>query len=393
VAAVRFQHVVKRFPDGTLAVDDMNLEIEDGEFVVFVGPSGSGKSTALRMLAGLEDVTSGSIRIDDEEVNDVEPRSRDIAMVFQDYALYPHMRVSKNLGFGLKLRAVPKEERARRVEEVAKLMNIEDQLDRYPRQLSGGQRQRVAMGRAIVRHPRVLLMDEPLSNLDAKLRVHMRGEISRLHDEVRTTTIYVTHDQIEAMTMAERIVVMHRGRLEQVGSPEKLYGQPANVFVAGFMGSPAMNFLVAKLHEDGGRVVATIGSRQVLIPEATLAARPALRRYLGKQVVVGVRPEAFDGTATPGSENTLTVTVVGRELLGAEVILHCETDAQGYEPRGAFDLPPDERLALRADGSIHRLLARVDPRTPASKGEQIGLRLDASRLYLFNPADETAIVA
>jgi multiple sugar transport system ATP-binding protein len=214
-----------------------------------------------------------------------------------------------------------------------------------------------------------------------------------LHEEVRTTTIYVTHDQVEAMTMAERIAVLQRGRLEQVGSPEELYSQPANVFVAGFMGSPAMNFLVANLQDDGGGIVARIGSREVRIPEPTLAARPALRRYLGRQVVVGMRPEAFEGTAAPGSENTLTVTVVGRELLGAEVILHCETDAQGYEPRGASDLPPDEQIALLVDGSTHRILARVDPRTPALKGEQIGLRLDPSRMYLFDPAEEAAIVA
>src|SRR5918998_4310635 len=283
--------VGKAFPDGTIAVKDLDLEMTDGEFVVLVGPSGSGKSTVLRMIAGLEEATAGTIRIGDRVVNELSPAERDIAMVFQNYALYPHMTVFSNMAFALKLRKVSKDEIQRRVSDAAELLSITELLNRKPRQLSGGQRQRVAMGRAIVREPDAFLMDEPLSNLDAKLRVQMRAESSQLQSDLRTTTIYVTHDQTEAMTMGDRVAVMRKGELQQVAPPQELYDRPVNLFVGGFIGSPAMNMLEAYLERTNGTLTAVAGEQRVGLSDEVLAQRPALRSYEGRPVVLGIRPE------------------------------------------------------------------------------------------------------
>src|ERR1051325_1883317 len=297
MAAVAFEHVTKVYADGIKAVNDFQLEIDDGEFVVLVGPSGCGKTTALRMLAGLEEITSGVMRIGDRVVNHVPSRDRDIAMVFQSYALYPHLSVYENIAFGLRVKKVPKEEIDRRVQEAARILDLEPFLKRKPRALSGGQRQRVAMGRAIVRQPAAFLMDEPLSNLDAKLRVQMRAEISRLQHDLGVTTIYVTHDQIEAMTMGDRVAVMRKGELQQVASPQELYDRPVNLFVGGFIGSPAMNVLEARLERSNGSLVALAGEQRVTLSPETLARRPALQGYVGKTLVLGIRPEHLEDAA------------------------------------------------------------------------------------------------
>jgi multiple sugar transport system ATP-binding protein len=313
MASIAFSGVSKVFPDGTVAVDGLDLDIPDGGFTALVGPSGSGKSTALRMVAGLEDTTAGTIRIADRVVNDVAPKDRDIAMVFQSYALYPHMSVEDNLGFALKLRSLDQSRVRTRVAAVARRLGIGEQLARRPRQLSGGQRQRVALGRAIVREPRAFLMDEPLSNLDAKLRVEMRAYIARLHQELGTTTLYVTHDQTEAMTMADRVAVMRDGRLEQVAAPQVLYDRPSNLFVAAFIGSPAMNLLRGRLELADGRLHALLGSGRLVIPDALLDAWPEPGRSIDRQVVIGIRPEAVylaDGDARAG--HLLELEVVHR---------------------------------------------------------------------------------
>ncbi len=290
MSQVVFDSVAKVYPDGTRAVNDLDLDIRDGEFMVLVGPSGCGKTTALRMLAGLEDISEGVVRIGDRVVNDVPPRDRDIAMVFQSYALYPHLTVRGNIAFGLKLRGEDKAEIDRRVNDAARILGLEGFLDRKPRALSGGQRQRVAMGRAIVRQPSAFLMDEPLSNLDAKLRVQMRAEIARLQTDLETTTIYVTHDQVEAMTMGDRVAVMRKGELQQVASPQELYDHPVNLFVGGFIGSPAMNLIEGTLEGVDGGMGVRLGSQMLSLGPETLAARPALRAYGGRRVVVGLRP-------------------------------------------------------------------------------------------------------
>ena len=289
MASLSLQHINKTYPNGFEAVKDFNLEIEDKEFIIFVGPSGCGKSTTLRMVAGLEEITSGTLKIGDKVMNDVEPKDRDIAMVFQNYALYPHMTVYDNMAFGLKLRKVPKDEIDKAVREAARILDLEKLLDRKPKALSGGQRQRVAMGRAIVRNPKVFLMDEPLSNLDAKLRVAMRTEIKKLHNKLQTTFMYVTHDQTEAMTMGTRIVVMKDGVIQQVDTPANLYTKPDNVFVAGFIGSPQMNFVTATLSKENGSVYASFGDNKIMIPNGKVT--PELEGYIGKEVIVGIRPE------------------------------------------------------------------------------------------------------
>jgi multiple sugar transport system ATP-binding protein len=301
MARVELDEIWKVFPDGTRAVSALSLDIHDGEFVVLVGPSGCGKTTALRMLAGLEEITAGEVRIDDRVVNRVPPRDRDIAMVFQNYALYPHLTVGENMGFGLKLRRVKKDEIRQRVEQAAGILGLEDLLDRKPRNLSGGQRQRVAMGRAIVREPQAFLMDEPLSNLDAKLRVQMRSEIARIQRDLGVTTVYVTHDQVEAMTMGDRVAVMRRGILQQVDAPQVLYDRPCNVFVGGFIGSPAMNLVEATIEAgDDGTLAARFGSGRLAIPGELVSERPALQAYRGKNVVLGVRPEEMEDAALAG---------------------------------------------------------------------------------------------
>ena len=368
MASLSLQHINKTYPNGFEAVKDFNLEIEDKEFIIFVGPSGCGKSTTLRMVAGLEEITSGTLKIGDKVMNDVEPKDRDIAMVFQNYALYPHMTVYDNMAFGLKLRKVPKDQIDKAVREAARILDLEKLLDRKPKALSGGQRQRVAMGRAIVRNPKVFLMDEPLSNLDAKLRVQMRIEISKIHQRLGATIIYVTHDQTEAMTLGTRIVVMKDGVVQQVDTPQHLYEQPGNLFVAGFMGSPQMNFLDAQIAEKGGDLIAKVGEYDIVIP----AAKAKVLKdggYVGKTVVLGIRPEDIHDSqmfieASPSVPMTSTVKVY--ELLGAEVFLYF--DVNGTQVR-----------------------ARVDPRTNSKTGDTIKFAFDMEKSHFFDKETELTI--
>ena len=314
MTAVTFSQVGKVYPDGTRAVEDLDLDVSDGEFMVLVGPSGCGKTTALRMLAGLEEITEGLIQIGDRVVNHVPSKDRDIAMVFQSYALYPHLTVYENIAFGLRLRKLPKAEIDRRVRDAARLLGLDELLERKPRALSGGQRQRVAMGRAIVREPAAYLMDEPLSNLDAKLRVQMRAEIARLQDDLGVTTIYVTHDQVEAMTMGDRVAVMRKGKLQQVAPPQELYDRPVNLFVGGFIGSPAMNMVEARLERSDGELLAVVGDQRLGLGQETLAARPGLKEYDGRNVVLGIRPEDLEDVA-------LAPDAPADQRLGGEVVL------------------------------------------------------------------------
>ena len=368
MASLSLQHINKTYPNGFQAVKDFNLEIEDKEFIIFVGPSGCGKSTTLRMIAGLEEISGGTLKIGDKVMNDVEPKDRDIAMVFQNYALYPHMTVYDNMAFGLKLRKVPKDQIDKAVREAARILDLEKLLDRKPKALSGGQRQRVAMGRAIVRNPKVFLMDEPLSNLDAKLRVQMRIEISKIHQRLGATIIYVTHDQTEAMTLGTRIVVMKDGVVQQVDTPQHLYEQPGNLFVAGFMGSPQMNFLDAQIAEKGGDLIAKVGEYDIVIP----AAKAKVLKdggYVGKTVVLGIRPEDIHDSqmfieASPSVPMTSTVKVY--ELLGAEVFLY-------------FDV----------NGT--QITARVDPRTTAKTGDPISFDFDMDKAHFFDKETELVI--
>ncbi len=368
MASLSLQHINKTYPNGFQAVKDFNLEIEDKEFIIFVGPSGCGKSTTLRMIAGLEEISGGTLKIGDKVMNDVEPKDRDIAMVFQNYALYPHMTVYDNMAFGLKLRKVPKDQIDKAVREAARILDLEKLLDRKPKALSGGQRQRVAMGRAIVRNPKVFLMDEPLSNLDAKLRVQMRIEISKIHQRLGATIIYVTHDQTEAMTLGTRIVVMKDGVVQQVDTPQHLYEQPGNLFVAGFMGSPQMNFLDAQIAEKGGDLIAKVGEYDVVIP----AAKAKVLKdggYVGKTVVLGIRPEVIHYSqmfieASPSVPMTSTVKVY--ELLGAEVFLY-------------FDV----------NGT--QVTARVDPRTNSKTGDTIKFAFDMEKSHFFDKETELTI--
>jgi multiple sugar transport system ATP-binding protein len=385
VASIAFSEVSKVFPDGTAAVDGLDLQIPDGGFTVLVGPSGSGKSTALRMVAGLEDATTGTIRIADRVVNDVAPKDRDIAMVFQSYALYPHMSVQDNLGFALKMHSVEKVRVRDRVGAVARRLGIGEQLERRPRQLSGGQRQRVALGRAIVREPQAFLMDEPLSNLDAKLRVEMRAYIARLHQELGTTTLYVTHDQTEAMTMGDRVAVMRDGRLEQVDAPQELYDRPANLFVAAFIGSPAMNLLRGRLVLHEGRVQALLGGQRLVLPDALLDARPVLAGWVDEDVVFGIRPEAVDvaGADTPaGSVIELDAVLV--EALGSDVLAHLRTDAPRVTVSEAFDGEEDAGLEAR-------FTARLPPHVRVEVGDRLRLGVDLERLHVFDPATGLAL--
>jgi multiple sugar transport system ATP-binding protein len=376
VASIAFSGVSKVFPDGTRAVDALDLEIADGGFTVLVGPSGSGKSTALRMVAGLEEASAGEIWIADRVVNDVAPKDRDIAMVFQSYALYPHMSVEDNLGFALKMQRVPS--RRERVASVAGRLGIREQLARRPRQLSGGQRQRVALGRAIVREPAAFLMDEPLSNLDAKLRVEMRAYIARLHQELETTTLYVTHDQTEAMTMGDRVAVMRDGRLEQVDAPQALYDRPANLFVAAFIGSPAMNLLRGHLELDDGRVIVVLGGQRLVLPDEVLAARPVLGGWIDDEVVIGIRPESLYLDAVGGLEPEVALV----EALGSDVLVHFVTDAPSVTVADAFD---------GEDVPETRLTARLAPDVVARVGWRLRLGVDLSRVHVFDPESGVAL--
>jgi multiple sugar transport system ATP-binding protein len=362
MAGVTYDHVWKKFGDFT-ALNDLNIKVEDKEFLVLVGPSGCGKTTALRCLAGLEEVTDGRVLIGDKVVNDVAPKDRDIAMVFQSYALYPHMTVYDNMAFGLKLRKVPKEDIRRRVEEAAGILGIEQLLKRKPRELSGGQRQRVAVGRAIVREPKVFLFDEPLSNLDAKLRVQTRAEISKLHQRLQTTFIYVTHDQTEAMTMATRIAVMNKGILQQLDTPQQMYDHPNNLFVAGFIGSPAMNFFPAHLRKDGNNLCVDLGDQSVKIPD-TLA--PTYMPYAGREVIFGIRPEDVHNPMFVPSgihSELIEAKVDVTELMGNEIYLYLVTGKNNF-------------------------VARVDPRTRFGMGDQVQLALNMDNFHIFDPASD-----
>jgi multiple sugar transport system ATP-binding protein len=391
VAAITLEDVTKVYPDGTRAVESLDLEIADGEFVVFVGPSGCGKTSALRMIAGLEEITAGTIRIGDEIVNDLPPKDRDIAMIFQNYALYPHMSAFDNMAFGLKLRSVGRPERRRRVGEAARVLGLRDVLRKRPRTLSGGQRQRVAMGRAIVREPRAFLMDEPLSNLDAKLRVQMRAEIARLQRDLRITTIYVTHDQSEAMTLGDRVAVMRKGRLQQLDAPARLYRDPVNLFVAEFIGSPAMNVVEAELEGANGTLRARIGEHVLAIDDEALAARPALRGYVGRKIALGIRPEEFDDAALAGggpAERTLPARVDIREDMGSEVFLHFSVDAP---PVATADVEEavEETAALEAakEQAARRgtpFVARIDRESRAREGDEVRLLVDTRLLHFFD---------
>ena len=368
MASLSLKDICKVYPNGFEAVKNFNLEIEDKEFIIFVGPSGCGKSTTLRMVAGLEEISSGELTIDGKIVNDVEPKDRDIAMVFQNYALYPHMTVFDNMAFGLKLRKVPKAEIKKKVEEAAKILDLDKLLDRKPKALSGGQRQRVAMGRAIVREPKVFLMDEPLSNLDAKLRVQMRAEIASLHQRLGATIIYVTHDQVEAMTLGTRIVVLKDGIIQQVDSPQKLYNEPDNLFVAGFIGSPQMNFLDAVCKVEGEKVTLKFGEGSVILPPAK-AKKLIAGKYDGKTVVLGIRPEDIDDSQIAletHKESIFTTKVTGYELLGSEVLLY-------YNINGS------------------NMTAKVDSRTPARLGDSVKLAMDVEKIHVFDKETELTI--
>jgi multiple sugar transport system ATP-binding protein len=398
VAAITFESVTKVYPGGTEAVSDLDLEIGDGEFMVLVGPSGCGKSTALKMVAGLEGVSRGTVAIGDDIVNDLPPRDRDVAMVFQDYALYPHMTVFENLGFALKIRKMPKQAIEERVRQTAAILGIQDLLERRPKALSGGQRQRVAMGRAIVREPRAFLMDEPLSNLDAKLRVQMRAEIRRIQTELATTTIFVTHDQTEAMTMGDRVAVMKRGVLQQVDTPQALYDRPANLFVAGFIGSPAMNLVEASLARADGRVVARFGSTELAMDDAFVESHPEIRGYEGGRVVLGIRPETIEHERFAGLDpdgRRLNATVDLRESLGSEALVHFKVDAPPVLTEDAVELVKDREDVDEIDEAIEArasvFVAKIDSRADARSGETVPLVVDTSRLHVFDPKDGRAI--
>ncbi len=392
LATIEFDKVSKVFDDGTQAVFDLDLAIADGELMVMVGPSGCGKTTALRMVAGLEEITDGELRIDDQVVNDLTPKERDIAMVFQNYALYPHMTVEENLAFGLKLRKLPKEEVTKRVKDAATALEIEEFLKRKPRALSGGQRQRVAMGRAIVREPHAFLMDEPLSNLDAKLRVQMRAEIHQLQRRLGVTTIYVTHDQVEAMTMGDRVSVMRGGRLQQVDTPQVLYDQPVNEFVAGFIGSPSINLVEAGLERQNGGFAVTFGNHRLSVDERSARNRSGLTNYVGRTLILGIRPEDLEDASlqpdAPADRRIKTVAVL-TEPLGAEVLVHFATSAVGVVSSAIEEQAADAEVHFgggdEADEGKTRLVARVSPRTRIAEQQPIELAVDTSRLYFFDP--------
>jgi multiple sugar transport system ATP-binding protein len=384
MAPIAFDRVTKVFDNGAVAVREVSLTITDGEFVVLVGPSGSGKSTVLRMVAGLEEVSDGTIRIGERIVNDIAPRDRDVAMVFQSYALYPHMSVRDNMGFPLRIRRVRRRAIKERVAQAAQILGITELLDRRPRQLSGGQRQRVAMGRSIVREPQAFLMDEPLSNLDAKLRVEMRAYIARLHQRLETTTLYVTHDQTEAMTMADRVAVMRDGGVEQVDRPQAVYERPANVFVAGFIGSPAMNLVHSRVEAQNGGLYATLGEHRLHLPDRPLRW-PGLGRYVGKDVVLGVRPEGLAdarGDVPSDPEGTIEVEAVLAEPLGAETILHFDAKAENARA--------DQVLETESDTGSY-LTARLDGQASIDAGERVPLAVDVERLHFFDRDTGSAI--
>jgi multiple sugar transport system ATP-binding protein len=385
LSAIELRAARKTFPNGVEALRGVDLDVADGELMVLVGPSGCGKTTALRAIAGLERLSSGEVRIGGDDVGDLEPADRDVAMVFQNYALYPNMTVARNISFGLRARGASKEVQERRVREIAKVLDIEALLDRKPRALSGGQRQRVAMGRAIVRDPRAFLMDEPLSNLDARLRVQMRGEIVRIQAELSTTTVYVTHDQVEAMTMGQRVTVMEGGRVLQCDSPQRIYDRPANSFVARFMGSPPMSLLLGRLAQAGGGLRCEVGETSFEIASDVLGRRPALAGYTGREVVLGVRPDGFQ-LGEPGADGGLGGTVQLAEMLGSEVLVHVDVAAQ--RPTSAVAGPPP--VGVEHNGGA-RMTGRFDRDVSAQAGDPVAVLIDPAQLDFFDPETGDAL--
>ena len=395
MAKLKFEDVTKRYPDGTVAVRDLNLEMEDGEFLVLVGPSGCGKSTALRMVAGLEDISDGKMIIGDKVVNDLTPKERDIAMVFQSYALYPHMTVADNMGFALKLAKVDKDEIDKRVKEAADILDLTEYLHRKPKALSGGQRQRVAMGRAIVRSPQAFLMDEPLSNLDAKLRVQMRAEIAQLQNELGVTTLYVTHDQVEAMTMGDRVAVLKRGELQQADPPQVLYDHPDNLFVAGFIGSPAMNIAEGSVTREGDGHQVKVGEHTLSVPDKALEKYERVGEYTDRKVAVGLRPEHFIRGGDIGEGQRMKVKVDLVEALGADLLVHFSTSASpvlNEDMREAMD--NEEQFAdmeERAKKGGQTFVARIEPRDIPKVGDEIELGFRTDQLHFFDFDDGLAL--
>src|SRR5437764_12494234 len=399
MAQVAFERVSKIYPDGTRAVNDINLDINDGEFMVLVGPSGCGKTTALRMVAGLEEISEGVLKIGDRVVNHVPSRDRDIAMVFQSYALYPHLSVYENIAFGLRLKKMAKQEIEQRVERASNVLGLTEYLKRKPRALSGGQRQRVAMGRAIVREPAAFLMDEPLSNLDAKLRVQMRAEIAKLQSDLGVTTIYVTHDQIEAMTMGDRVAVMRKGELQQVDEPQTLYDRPVNLFVGGFIGSPAMNMLDAIILSPNGGLCAKVGEQTIALGAETLEHHPGLRAYEGKHVILGIRPEDLEdaGLAMDApADRRLKGRLELREALGSEIMAHFSIDASAAETDETRELArdvgagdSDPQIGIEPGKAV--VVGRFGARSRVHPGEQLEAVVDTRALHFFDPETGSGI--
>ena len=391
MGAIDIKSAGKIYPNGTRALEDVSITINDGEFVVLVGPSGCGKTTLLRMVAGLEDITEGEISIGDKTVNDVAPKDRDIAMVFQNYALYPHMSVFDNMAFSLKLRKLPKDEIEQKVKEAAKTLEISELLDRKPKALSGGQRQRVAMGRAIVRNPQAFLMDEPLSNLDAKLRVQMRAELGQLHTQLQTTTLYVTHDQVEAMTMGDRVAVIRKGELQQIDTPREIYLKPKNIFVAGFIGSPSMNFVYANVGVNKSSIQLNFGNDQIEYKGEKLGE---LKAFENKEIVMGIRPEAFeDGNYANASEfsESIKVSVSLLEQLGSDSYIHFYKDIKPVQTEAIEEILADEGEDISVLGDNTKFIARINPNSSVVEGKEIELKIDPSKLHFFDPETGDAI--
>ena len=391
MGAIDIKSAGKIYPNGTRALEDVSITINDGEFVVLVGPSGCGKTTLLRMVAGLEDITEGEISIGDKIVNDVAPKDRDIAMVFQNYALYPHMSVFDNMAFSLKLRKLPKDEIDKKVKDAAKTLEISELLDRKPKALSGGQRQRVAMGRAIVRNPQAFLMDEPLSNLDAKLRVQMRAELGQLHTQLQTTTLYVTHDQVEAMTMGDRVAVIRKGELQQIDTPREIYLNPRNIFVAGFIGSPSMNFVYANIGVKNSSIQLSFGNDQIDYNGEKL---DELKAFENKEIVMGIRPEAFeDGNYANESEfsESIKVSVSLLEQLGSDSYIHFYKDIKPVQTEAIEEILADDGEDISILGDNTKFIARINPNSTVAEGEEIELKIDPSKLHFFNPDTGDAI--
>ena len=391
MGAIDIKSAGKIYPNGTRALEDVNITINDGEFVVLVGPSGCGKTTLLRMVAGLEDITEGEISIGDKTVNDVAPKDRDIAMVFQNYALYPHMSVFDNMAFSLKLRKLPKDEIEQKVKEAAQTLEISELLDRKPKALSGGQRQRVAMGRAIVRNPQAFLMDEPLSNLDAKLRVQMRAELGQLHTQLQTTTLYVTHDQVEAMTMGDRVAVIRKGELQQIDTPREIYLKPKNIFVAGFIGSPSMNFVYANVGVNKSSIQLNFGNDQIEYKGEKLGE---LKDFENKEIVMGIRPEAFeDGNYANASEfsESIKVSVSLLEQLGSDSYIHFYKDIKPVQTEAIEEILADEGEDISVLGDNTKFIARINPNSTVVEGKEIELKIDPSKLHFFDPETGDAI--